>query len=195
MVNKEKFSYVFLVTLAVLIIWNTAISIWLIQISDLPQKIEAYFKGDTFIVEEIIDDLVYNIEESYQIKIPAIELHVNLAERSKTGVDYDNNTNTLHFYISPRIFRYSEKNLRAYFAHEFGHYVLKHFQNQELNIYSFYGGDKNRNIQAEIEADLFVLRFSERKDLIWIINDLVWGDYKRDDERSKRLAVLADSPQ
>ncbi|MDP3792279.1 MAG: hypothetical protein Q8Q89_00975 [bacterium] len=191
MFNKEKFSYIFLIISVVLMIWNTVISVWLIQISDLPQKIEDYLRGDTFIAEEIIDNLAYNIEESYKIKMPAVELHVNFAERSKTGIFYDNSI--LHLYISPRIFRYSEKNLRAYFAHEFGHYVLNHFQKQEASNYPFYGSDENRNIQAEIEADLFVLRFSESKDLIWVINDLVWGDEKRDDERSRRLYILANT--
>lgn len=190
-VNKEKFFYVLLGTCLVSVTWNIIVSIWLIQVSDLPRKIEAYFKGDTFLVEEIIENLAYNIEEVYKIKMPDIELHVNLAERSKTGVTYD--SKVLHLYISPRIFRYSEKNLRAYFAHEFGHYVLKHFQTQKPSVYSFYGNDDNRNIQAEIEADIFVLRFSESKDLIWVINDLVWGDDKRDDERDQRLAVLAGS--
>ena len=191
MFNKEKFPYAFLIILIALMIWNTVISVWLVQISDLSQKIEAYLRGDTFIVEEIIDNLAYDIEESYKIKMPIVELHVNFAERTKTGISYDNST--LHLYISPRIFRYSEKNLRAYLTHEFGHYVLNHFQKQESSNYSFYGSDENRNIQAEIEADLFVLRFSESKDLIWVINDLVWGDEKRDDERNRRLYVLVNS--
>lgn len=165
--------------------------IWLVQVSDLSKKIEAYYKGDIFVVEEIMGNLVYDIEESYGIKMSAIELHVNFAEKSKTGITYDNNT--LHLYISPRIFRYSEENMRAYFAHEFGHYVLKHFQVQKPGTYSFYGGDENRNIQAEIDADLFALRFSKNESLIWVINDLAWGDERRDDERNKRLAILANS--
>ena len=191
MVNKGKFFYVFLFTWIVSIIGNTAVLIWLFQVSDLPQKIEAYFKGDVFVVEEIIDSLAYEVEESYRIKMPAIELHVNFAEKSKTGVAYGNDT--LHLYISPSIFRYSKENLRAYFAHEFGHYILGHFQKQELSNYSFYGSDKNRNIQAEIEADIFVLRFSKGEDLIWVINDLVWGDEQKDDERDTRLSILANS--
>ena len=191
MINKEKFFYVFFISWIVLIIWNTIVLIWLVQVSDLPQKIEAYFKGDVFVVEEIIDNLANNIEESYKIKMPTVELHVNLAEISRAGITYNNDT--LHLYISPRIFRYPKENLRAYFAHEFGHYVLNHFQIQKPSNYSFYGSGKNRNIQAEIEADLFVLRFSDRKDLTWVINDLVWGDEQRDDERKKRLTILTNS--
>lgn len=191
MLNKEKFFYVFLISWIVSIIWNTTVMIWLVQVSDLPQKIEAYFKGDIFVVEEIIDNLVNNVEESYKIKMPTVELHVNLAEISRAGITHDNDT--LHLYISPRIFRYQKENLRAYFAHEFGHYVLKHFQTQKPSNYSFYGSNKNRNIQAEIEADLFALRFSDRKDLIWVIDDLVWGDEQRDHERKKRLTILVNS--
>lgn len=189
MVNKEKLLYILLVTCIFSVTWNILVLIWLVQISDLSKKVEAYFRGNTFIVEETVETLVYNIEKSYKIKMPEIELHVSLGERSKTVVTYDNNT--IHLYISPRVFKYSEKNLRAYFAHEFGHYVLNHFQNQELHAYSFYGSDKNRKVQAEIEADLFVLEFFEKEDLVWVINDLVWGDEKRDDERNQRLVVLS----
>lgn len=194
MFNRERLFYSSLITWVVVsIVWNSLVSVWLYHISDLPQKIEAYYMGDAFLVREVSDDLVLDIEKAYQIKMPKVELFVNLAERSKTGITYDDDNKTLHLYISPRLFLYSEGKLRAYFAHEFSHYTLSHFRSQQPNNYSFYGSNGDRNIQAEIDADIRALEFSKKENLVEVINDLVWGNEKEDEERKRRLAILINS--
>lgn len=168
--------FIFLISLFL----NTYVAI---VVFELKGKIEDFYQKDFVDVRVVSEQLVRDIEEAYGKKLPPVELNIRLSDYSKIGIQYENNTNILKIYLPPKIISFDNKQKRAYLAHEFGHYVLRHTTDQkDFSTYSFFGtGD----LKSDILADSFALRFSSVEDLSSVIKEMVW------DENQKKMRISA----
>lgn len=152
-----------------------------ILVFELKGTIEEFYQKDFVDVKEVSEQLVLDIEKTYGEELPSIELNIRLSEYSKTGIRYD--VKVLYLFLPPKIISFNSDRKRAYLAHEFGHYILGHIDHQNLSTYSFFGaGDLNRDIMA----DAFALKFSSLEDLSFLIKKMVLDE----NEKKTRLAAL-----
>ena len=160
------------------LVFNIYMSMFVFEIKG---RIEEFYQKDFVDVKEVSEQLVRDIEKTYGKKLPAVELNIRLSEYSKTGIRYD--VKVLYLFLPPKIISFTSDQKRAYLAHEFSHYVLGHIDHQNPSSYSFFGtGDLNRDILA----DSFALKFSSVEGLSFVIKKLV-GD---ENERKTRLASI-----
>ncbi len=148
------------------------------------ERVEEFYQKDFVDVRIISEQLVLDIEKKYNEKLPPVELNIRLSDYSDTGIRYkDNSSRALQLFLPPGIVGFDINQKRAYLAHEFGHYILGHLDQQNSSGYSF---SRTRNLSKEIEADLFALKFSNSVDLSSAINKLVWDE----NEKKTRLDAL-----
>lgn len=137
----------------------------------LERKIEEFYQKDFVDVKVVSEQLVRDIEKSYDIKMPLVELSIRLSEYSEMGIrPYDGKI--LQLFLSPKIIGLTSGQKRAYLAHEFGHYILKHALEYD--------------IQKEKEADLFTLQFAGRDDLSEAISIMSYYD----EEKKVRIEAI-----
>lgn len=161
--------------------FNTYLSI---SFLGLKEKIEKFYQKDFVDVRVVSEQLVLDIENVYGLELPPVELNIRLSEYSDTGIKYkDNSSKSLQLFLPPGIIDFDSKQKRAYLAHEFGHYVLGHLDQQNFSNYSSL---KNRDLSKEVGADYFTLRFSSVNELSFVIKILVWDK----NERKTRLTSM-----
>ena len=137
----------------------------------LERKIEEFYQKDFVDVKVVSEQLVRDIEKSYDIKMPPTELSIRLSEYSEIGIrPYEGKT--LQLFLHPKIVSLNNEQKRAYLAHEFGHYILKHTLEYD--------------IQKEKEADLFALQFVGRDTLSETILKLS----RYDEEKKVRIEAI-----
>lgn len=148
------------------------------------ERVEEFYQKDFVDVKIISEQLVLDIEKKYNEKLPPVELNIRLSDYSDTGIRYKDNSGALQLFLPPGIVGFDINQKRAYLAHEFGHYILGHIDQQNFSSYSF---SRTRNLTKEVEADLFALEFSNLADLSSAINKLVWDEQ----EKKTRLDALS----
>ena len=170
--------------MGLLIVGSLVFDAYLVMlVSELKNEVEEFYQRDFVEFKLVSEQLVSDIEKDYGTKLPPIELNIRLLEYSETGIQYKNDNKTLQIFLPSNFITFGNRQKRAYLAHELGHYVLGHLDNQKPETYPFVGtGDLAR----DIETDIFVLRFSTVEELSWLIKKIVWNE----DEKRVRLSVM-----
>ena len=152
----------------------------------LKGRIDDYYQKDFVNINIISEQLVWDIEKTYGKKFPPVELNIRLSEKVETGIRYKDNSKILQLFLPSRIMDFNSNQKRAYLAHEFGHYVLGHLDHQNPLVASFFG---IRDLDREIEADSFTLKFSSPEDLSLDIKILIWDE----NEKKARIDALSEN--
>lgn len=112
-------------------------------------------------IKNILTSIEYKIEKKYQVKLPPVELSLNLYSSGETSYGFlFVSKEAIHVDLSWKLFLIlNDQEISALIIHELGHINLKSLSDDPLYYYHY----ETRDIKEEVKADSFVAQFVDSK--------------------------------